>query len=233
MIVNYEICRSCFKLNILFLGSSTIIQRIELDCKANPTLGFAYFYFDFKDTQKQTVSGLIRSLIYQLCRFPSIQLNALAQLYDLNEEGSQQPHTNDLILTLRDILSQFHQAYILLDALDECATKEDLWAFINTVATWKYSNCHILVTSRKEEDIKACLSPQVSDTVDLCGVFNDHDINIHIHETLKNDPKLKDWPQHVQDKIAKTLTAGAQGMWVLLPGFPTICAHWTPKVSLG
>ena len=89
------------------------------------------------------------------------------------------------------------------------------------------------MTSRKEGDIKGCLSSLVSDTVDLRGIFNDHDINIHIHETLKYDPKLKDWPQHVQDKIAKTLTAGAHGMWVILSSFPTVCAYWTHKVPLG
>ena len=93
-------------LNVSFACSSTIIQGIEFDCRTNPILGFTNFYFNFKDQRKQSVGGLIRSLIYQLCR-DTTHLDVLTQLYNQNEQGAQQPHGDELTLTLCDILSQF------------------------------------------------------------------------------------------------------------------------------
>ena len=43
---------------------STIIDAIETHCKAEPSSRLAYYYFDFSDTQKQTVLSCLQSAVY-------------------------------------------------------------------------------------------------------------------------------------------------------------------------
>jgi hypothetical protein len=61
---------------------STIIEHVK-SLKANiPDIGIAYFYFDFRDREKQNVKGLLRSMLAQLCcqspAFPSV----IKEIYD-------------------------------------------------------------------------------------------------------------------------------------------------------
>jgi hypothetical protein len=46
--------------------SSTIIENIKALRATKPSHKYIYFYFDFHDHHKQTVTGLLRSLIAQL-----------------------------------------------------------------------------------------------------------------------------------------------------------------------
>jgi hypothetical protein len=48
--------------------SSTIIQETKLFVEADPTRVLVYFYFDFRDKEKQNVPGFLRSLIAQISK---------------------------------------------------------------------------------------------------------------------------------------------------------------------
>lgn len=100
----------------------------------------------------------------------------------------------------------------MLDALDECADREDLLEFIETLIGWKVKNLHILTTSRRENDIATCLESLV--TCELCiqSALVDADIRVHILKRLSIDPKLKNWPVSVQKEIEDNLMKGAKGM---------------------
>ena len=49
----------------MFSVSSTVIQDIEVMCKAE-NASMAYFYFDFRDANKQGLRDLVLSLLNQL-----------------------------------------------------------------------------------------------------------------------------------------------------------------------
>ena len=75
----------------------------------------------------------------------------------------------------------------------------------------KLGNLHLLVTSRKEQDIEEWLEPMVTRQVDLANTIN-ADIEQYIQGTLQNDPKWKYWNDWEGGKIEMTLMKGANGM---------------------
>src|SRR6266851_3757132 len=101
--------------------SSTIIQDIEAICETEQTL-IGYFYFDFRDANKQYWRHLVPSLITQLSSRSGPRCDILSLLYSSHDSGAKQP--GDAILTqcLKEILAvpDQRQIYLIIDALDEC-----------------------------------------------------------------------------------------------------------------
>ena len=114
--------------------------------------------------------------------------------------------------TLKHIIGGFEHVYVVLDALDECRDREQLLALVEEVVNWKIGELHILATSREERDIADCIGPLVTAQINLHQTLVDADIQTHLRERLRNDPKLKRWPAKVHEQIEAALTEGAHGM---------------------
>src|ERR1700722_3226280 len=189
--------------------SSPIIEEVDRHCQSDPSLVSAYFYFDFNEPEKQRPENLIRSLITQLSSGCSSCPEALINFYSRHQEGTRQPTTDTLLVLLSNIFEAFKEIYVVIDALDECTDRAGLLSLIETIIGW--NNLHVLVTSRREQDIIRCLEPIVTAKVDLQKDVVDSDIFIHIQDRLQNDEKLK-WPLKIQKQITDTLMKGAHGM---------------------
>ncbi|KAI0301695.1 hypothetical protein B0F90DRAFT_1717032 [Multifurca ochricompacta] len=100
---------------------STIIQDIEAMCEAGIAF-MAYFYFDFRDANKQNRHNLLTSLLTQLSTRSNHTCDILSNLYSSHNNGGRQPSDDVLIHCLKLMLSIPNQGpvYIVLDALDEC-----------------------------------------------------------------------------------------------------------------
>ena len=100
--------------------SSTIIQDIETLCDAGEA-SMAYFYFDFRNANKQTLHDLVPSLLTQLSAGSSRRCGVLSKFYSDHDDGAKEP--SDVVLTkcLKDMLTLTDQLpiYIIMDALDE------------------------------------------------------------------------------------------------------------------
>src|SRR5258708_31365052 len=100
--------------------SSTIIQDIIALCD-NGLASMAYFYFDFRDVNKQNRCDLLPSLITQLSNQSHRHCDILNDLYLKHQSGAQKPSEDELIQCLNDMLVLPNQqpVYIIVDALDE------------------------------------------------------------------------------------------------------------------
>ena len=195
--------------------SSTIIETIKHECGLNPTLAFAYFYFDFKDPSKQKYRNLISSLIIQLSwRFFKGIPSALRELYRQNMEGKQPPTPEALFKTLKELCRPFTHTYIVLDALDECTGTErsDVLGVIETVVGWGFDNLHLLVTSQKQPEIKRRLESLNCHQVDLGLTPISGDIQICVCDMLARDESFRHWRDKEKKLIEHTLVKGANGM---------------------
>jgi hypothetical protein len=84
--------------------SSAIIQDIETLCKAG--LGsIAYFYFDFRDLDKQNRRNLLSSLLVQLSARSSPRCDILHRLYLDHDHGTKMPTEAVLTQCLKDMLA--------------------------------------------------------------------------------------------------------------------------------
>lgn len=189
-------------------------------CRAKPTLACAYFFFDGRDSQKalQQHENLIRSLILQFSHQCGGGMPApLVQLYRMCMDGHQQPPIDSLHDTLQQILAAFDQAYIIIDALDECADRNNVLNWIQKISSWKGARLHLLATSRPEPDIKKQLGSLDPSCICLEEESNNNDIETYINWMLDTNDQLRDFNKETQDKIKVALKDGAKGMYVCFP----------------
>ena len=175
----------------------------------------AYFYFDFRTTERQ-YEGMLRSLISQLATKCTNHLNPLKSLYSSCGDGDRQPRISELKHTLQDLVRSFDDTFVILDALDEVKQREDLLDDIQEIIEWQLGSLHILVTSRREWDIKQTLDPLLNENqnIDIQSEVVDRDIRVYVHRILQTAKGLNRWRNKplVQDEIEKALTENANGM---------------------
>ncbi|KAI0265369.1 hypothetical protein BC834DRAFT_1033153, partial [Gloeopeniophorella convolvens] len=100
---------------------STVINDLEslLRCGGSQA-ALAYFYCDFRDTQKQSYRSLLSSLLVDLSTQSDASDNMLRELYSKHGDGSRDPTDDDLAQCLKGMLRQSGGTqYIVVDALDE------------------------------------------------------------------------------------------------------------------
>ena len=179
-----------------------------------PNSAVLFFYFDFNDAKKQRHEKMIRSLICQLSKY-CVNL-VLQDLYSSCSNGGRQPTGEVLLSTLRQMMASLEDTYMILDALDECAERDELLSDLEQILSWEDANLHMLTTSRREQDIVESLTP-LSDSrnrIDIQSTLVSADIRTYVHDRLQVDRKLRRWQKDpkVQLEIEKTLVEKADGM---------------------
>ena len=102
--------------------SSTIIKDIAAMCQ-DKHASMAYFYFDFRDVNKQHLHDLIPSLLTQFSAHSHRHHDILSRLYKAHDNGKTQPSDLDLVNALKQMLLNLpsrRPVYLVMDALDEC-----------------------------------------------------------------------------------------------------------------
>ncbi|OAF58861.1 hypothetical protein VC83_06133 [Pseudogymnoascus destructans] len=197
--------------------SSTITQDILFYCDNDPGKVAAYFYFDFTDTDKQKPQLMVRSLISQLSEQCIKMPSALEALYSSLDKGNRQPPLDALMDVLQQILQEFPQSYLILDALDECADRAELLSILEQMAGWQLEEMRVVITSRKERDIENSLEDIVSREFIICLEHQvvDKDIQTYVRQRLSDDKGLKKWQKDadIRREIETTLMEGSRGMF--------------------
>ena len=182
----------------------------------------AYFYFDFKDTEKQDSRALLSSLLIQLSNQSDQFCDVLHGLYSEHQDGSQQPNHASLLRCLKSMLAVADSGpvYLIMDALDECpndsgmpSSREKVLMTVQELVEFKHPTLRLCVTSRPEYDIRTTLEPLATQQVSLhdeCG--QRQDINDYITSVVHSDGKMKKWRDAEKDIVIEKLTAKADGM---------------------
>jgi hypothetical protein len=212
---------ACF-LSKLILSSSSIIQDIVAICEAGSAI-LAYFYFDFRDLDKQTCHHLLLSLVSQLST-RSTRCDILHRVYETHEEGTQQPSDDTLKECLIEMLSLPGQRpiFIVLDALDECpdssgfpSPRDEVLQLVKELVELRLEELHICTTSRPEVDIRAVLEPLAFRMVSLHDESGQQtDIADYVCNAVKLSPSMamRRWRDDDKDLVISTLTERADGM---------------------
>uniref|UniRef100_A0A0B7JWZ5 NACHT domain-containing protein n=1 Tax=Bionectria ochroleuca TaxID=29856 RepID=A0A0B7JWZ5_BIOOC len=113
------------------------------------------FYFDFSDIEKQTVDSMLRSLAFQMYQYGGAFLGHLDALFRNHRDGRSQPSTDTLGQVVLRMLTESHDLYIILDALDESTTRNELLQWIQDIASRiELHHIHLLCTSRPEPEFQ-------------------------------------------------------------------------------
>ena len=128
----------------------------------------AYFFFDFRDAQKQHRRDLLSSLLFQLSARSDACHRIFARFYLDHDEGAQQPSDDELSKCLTDMLKVEGQppTCIIIDALDESpnisgmpTAREKVLQFLEELVGSQLPNARLCVSSRTEIDIRSILEP--------------------------------------------------------------------------
>ncbi|KAF7980071.1 hypothetical protein HWV62_39860 [Athelia sp. TMB] len=195
---------------------STVIDNILRECEEHPgVVACAYFFFDNRcaTTELSIHDGMIRSLIRQL----SHQSASLpASLVDIYGGGHQQPCTASLQTTLQKIIGVFERAYIVIDALDECAEWEKLINWLGSLLQSPTRRFRIFLSSRRDQNINERFdSIPLLTQVPLAGESANADIEKYLDAMLD---KIARWDAETRIRVKVALMHGADGMfrWVAL-----------------
>ena len=182
----------------------------------------AYFYFDFKDTEKQDSRALLSSLLIQLSNQSDQFCDVLHGLYSEHQDGSQQPNHASLLRCLKSMLAIVGSGpvYLVVDALDECpndsgmpSSRERTLTTLKELVELHHSNLRLCVTSRPEYDIRNTLEPLATQQVSLHNEDGQmQDIKNYITSIVHSDGKMKKWRDAEKDMVIQKLTAKADGM---------------------
>lgn len=196
--------------------SSTVTEDIFLYCANDPGKVVTYFYFDFTDADKQKPELMVRSLISQLSEQCITMPLALEALYSSSDKGNRQPSLDALMNVLQQMLQEFPQSYLILDALDECADRPELLSILEQMARWQLDELRVLVTSRQLGDIKNSLDDIVNKERIIClqSQLVDKDIQAYVRQRLSDDKGLRKWQKDVEIRreIETALIKGSCGM---------------------
>ena len=214
----------CILLKDLTLSSSSaIIQDIANLREAGSAL-MAYFYFDFRDLDKQHRRNLLPSLLIQLSAQSRSCCEILSRLYSAHDHGAQQPSDGTMIRCLKDMLALPHSQpiYIILDALDECpnwpgipSSREQVLALVKELVDLHLPHLHICVTSRPEFDIRAILTPLAHHRVSLHDESGQKkDIVDYVNSVVYSDSEtmMKRWREDDKKMVVEALSEKADGM---------------------
>jgi hypothetical protein len=231
------------------LLSSAIIEDIKTMRRSEP-VSMAYFFFDYRDHQKQSRLDMITSLLTQLSTQSNRYCDILSRLYSVHNHGAQMPTSGILAQCLKDILSLPRKSpvYIIMDAIDECpnipgvpSPREEILELVKELLETRLPNLRLCVTSRPEVDIRAVLEPLPSSRLSLHDETGQkQDIVDYIRSVVYLDHRIQRWREEDKELVVNTLSERANGMSVprcthiplvhilYYPGFDGCHASWIP-----
>ena len=210
--------------NPLFSSSSAVINNVMTLCKAR-TASLAYFYFDFRDVDKQSLRNLLQSLLSQLSTHSDTFFDILSGLYVTHDEGARQPFDSDLTQCLKEMLTAPNQGpiYLIMDALDKCPDTSDVSSarrqvldFVRDLVCLRLPDLRICITSRPEVDISEALKPLAPQTIclqDELGQSEDivNYVRYVVHSGISIS--MKRWREEDKEYVIETLSKRADGMY--------------------
>ena len=210
---------------LISLVSSTIIQDIKALCETGEA-SMAYFYFDFRNANKQGLHDLVPSLLTQLSARSSLRCDILSKLYSDHDNGKEQPSDSALTKCLKDMLALPDQRpiYLIIDALDESpntsgipSARERVLQLLKDLVDLRFPHLHICVTSRPEIDIQDVIVPLTSLRVSLhdqTGQKNDIADYVRSVVYSNSEPIIRRWKKEDKDLVIEVLSKRADGMYV-------------------
>jgi hypothetical protein len=192
-------------------------------CKARQG-STVYFYFDFRNANKQHLSDLLPSLITRLSTHSDTCCDILSCLYLNHDEGKRQPSDTDLAQCLKEMLRLPNQPpiYLIIDALDESpdssgipTPREQVLHLLKDLVDLDLPNHRICVTSRPEIDIRRVIEPLTPLRVCLHEQSGQKgDIAEYVRSVVYSDsePIMRRWRTKDKELVIKTLTERANDM---------------------
>ncbi|KAK1704363.1 hypothetical protein BDP67DRAFT_215096 [Colletotrichum lupini] len=193
--------------------SSTIVTFMLSEAQTSAS-AVVYSYFDFSNESQQEAQSFLRTCIAQLAAKNPAAYDILVGLRNrCSEAQGQQPRLEELLEATLAALGCFSQAFVVVDALDECSERGKLLNIVKELQSVR--NLHLVLLSRPEQEIEKALSSSAKE-LPLRGAEVDQDIAAYIQERIHRSGEMQEWTGEDREKVEAQLTEMAGGMfrWV-------------------
>ena len=192
-------------------------------CKAG-NASIAYFYFDFRDANKQGPRDLLLSFLTQISASHNPRYDILSNLYSAHDKGEKQPSDTILAECLKEMLALPDQPpiYLIIDALDESpnssgipSPRERVLELVKELVNLDLPHLRICIMSRPEIDIRDVLAPLASLRVSLHDQTGQkQDIVEYVKSVVysNSEPIMRRWKAEHKELVIEVLSERADGM---------------------
>ena len=163
---------------------------------------------------KRRFRGLLSSLTLSLtakCK----DYHAIQMLYEKHHKLDS-PTNQELLDLIVKLIQSFKEVYIVIDALDECDDYIHFLDVINAIHSRQLSHLHILVTSRREDDILESINGHITAEIHMSVKSTKADIISYVNAAVEHEHSFRKLSHAGQKCIREALLGGANGMfrWV-------------------
>lgn len=215
--------------NIAGTGKSTLVSSIVHELESEPhlssTQAFAYFYCSRTSGhgERQESTSILSSLLVQLsCPLRGLPIKpTIVNKYNAEKSlGSKRASLSmkECQNLIAEVLAKHYELVtIVIDALDEIDSRNrgDLLAFLQSLVNPQKAVVKLFVSSRNEPDLFDYLGR--SENVLINATDNAADIELYFDEQIEHQLLRGKASRELKDRVKKTLTSKAQGMFVALP----------------
>ena len=143
------------------MARSLVIDHLQKSQK-DERVALAYYYFDYHDQEQLLPLNFILSLLKQLLTPKSRHVPIFSNIHEQFLQHGNLPTFNELVATFELLCNELQTTYMVIDALDECETREHrevVLGFLERLSQ-NASKIKIFVTSRLHSiDIRGASSP--------------------------------------------------------------------------
>ncbi|KAL8691864.1 MAG: hypothetical protein Q9218_003008 [Villophora microphyllina] len=171
-------------------------------------------YCTYKERNAQSVENLVGSLVKQLAEsYPKRLFPLVNEVYQARKIAHERFALNDYVNLLGSMLQCFHQNYIVVDALDECAgdVKDSLMDSLETLQ--QVCRLKIMITSRPDTTF---LDPTTTKSLEIAAQPADIEkyLNARITSERRSFTSIRGKPEMIALTVDTILTR-SEGMFLL------------------
>ena len=187
--------------------STSIIEHLQ--SSARPTAAVAYFFFDFQDSDAQSLLHVARTLISQLLStWPDLPQNLREVFEHAQNLGRAKISQSEALDGLMEILrSTEFRVSIILDGLDESTESTQISNFLLRLLGIAKSNVNVVVLSRDVPEIRTVLQKHEQMLI-VSMANNETDIHAYLSKAIPCTALELDAP--MEQDIIKRLLEGAE-----------------------
>lgn len=131
--------------------SSVVVADLWGKYDRDNDVAVTFFYCDFRREHEQTITEILLSILKQLVQGRPSLSKSIGDFYNRFQRGYKRPLREDILKVLQTELSSYSKVFVLVDALDECATSAELLPDLFDLQM--HCKLNLLATSRPIPDI--------------------------------------------------------------------------------
>lgn len=173
-------------------------------------IGVAYLYCNYKRRDEQKAVNLLAAILKQLVQKRPPLSDHIVALHELHAKQGTRPSFDDLSKSLRSVLGNYSQVFMIVDALDECTdvddTRNTLLSEIRNLQT--QIDLRLMSTSRPIKNITQAFEGDLHLEIRA----NNEDVERYLEGQISRRPSCILRKPHLQQLVKRNIVEAVDGM---------------------